>query len=154
MLLMRFIILIVHTRYCVTIPVALGFAIVACGIGAAAFTLETYLLYYTHSNETGNSSMFRRNGKPFSTFSLMMIYEKGYDTKTDNLIVAIDPKYFRPTEVEALLGDPTKAKERFGWTPKITFEEMVYEMMKSDINIAKRDSLVKGCGFKAPDFNE
>jgi GDPmannose 4,6-dehydratase len=80
--------------------------------------------------------------------------EKGYDTKTDNLIVAIDPKYFRPTEVEALLGDPTKAKERFGWTPKITFEEMVYEMMKSDINIAKRDSLVKGCGFKAPDFNE
>jgi GDPmannose 4,6-dehydratase len=80
--------------------------------------------------------------------------EKGYDTKTDNLIVAIDSKYFRPTEVETLLGDSTKAKEKFGWVPKITFEEMVYEMMESDINIAKRDSLVKGYGFKAPDFNE
>ena len=71
-LLMMFILLLRYTRtqrYCVTVPVALGFAIVACGIGAAAFTLETYLLYYTHSNETGNSSMFRKNGKPFSTWS-------------------------------------------------------------------------------------
>ena len=68
--------------------------------------------------------------------------------------MAVDPRYFRPTEVETLLGDPTKAKEKLGWEPKITFEEMVSEMMESDINIAKRDSLVKKYGFKAPNFNE
>ena len=80
--------------------------------------------------------------------------EKGYDAETDNLIVAVDKRYFRPTEVETLLGDPTKAKEKLGWEPKITLGEMVHEMMENDINIAKRDSLVKKHGFKAQDFNE
>ena len=82
------------------------------------------------------------------------IDEKGYDSETGNLLVAVDSRYFRPTEVEALLGDPAKAKEKLGWEPKISFEEMVHEMMESDINIAKRDSLVKKYGFKAPNFNE
>jgi len=80
--------------------------------------------------------------------------EKGYDAETGNLIVAVDKRYFRPTEVETLLGDPTKAKEKLGWEPKITLKEMVHEMMENDINITKRDSLVKKHGFKAPDFNE
>ncbi len=80
--------------------------------------------------------------------------EKGYDSETDTLIVAVDPRYFRPTEVETLLGDPSKAKEKLGWEPKITLEEMVHEMMENDINIAKRDSLVKKHGFKTLDFNE
>ena len=80
--------------------------------------------------------------------------EKGYDSETENLIVAVDPRYFRPAEVETLLGDPTKAKEKLGWEPKITFEEMVHEMMESDINIAKRDALVRVHGFKAPDYNQ
>ena len=80
--------------------------------------------------------------------------EKGYDTETGNLIVAVDKRYFRPTEVETLLGDPTKAKEKLGWETKITLKEMVHEMMENDINIAKRDYLVKESGFKAPDFNE
>ena len=82
------------------------------------------------------------------------INEKGYDSETGNLIVEVDSRYFRPSEVETLLGDPSKAKEKLGWEPKITLEEMVYEMMENDINIAKRDSLVKEYGFKAPDFNE
>jgi len=82
------------------------------------------------------------------------IDEKGYDSETGNLIVAVDSRYFRPTEVEALRGDPSKAKEKLGWEPKITLEKMVHEMMESDINIAKRDSLVKEYGFKVPDFNE
>jgi len=80
--------------------------------------------------------------------------EKGYDSETGHLIVKVDPRYFRPTEVETLLGDPSKAKEKLGWEPKITLEEMVHEMMASDINIAKRDSLVKKHGFKIPNFNE
>jgi GDPmannose 4,6-dehydratase len=82
------------------------------------------------------------------------IDEKGYDSETGNLLVAVDSRYFRPTEVEALLGDPSKAREKLGWEPKITFEEMVSEMMKNDITIAKRDSLVKKYGFKALNFNE
>ncbi len=62
--------------------------------------------------------------------------EKGYDVETGNLIVAVDKQYFRPTEVETLLGDPSKAKEKLGWEPKITLKEMVCEMMKSDLNMA------------------
>ena len=80
--------------------------------------------------------------------------EKGYDEETGNCIVAVDERYFRPTEVETLLGDPTKAKEKLGWTPKITFQEMVHEMMENDIMIAKRDSLIKEHGYKAFDYNE
>jgi len=80
--------------------------------------------------------------------------EKGYDTETGNLLVAVDKRYFRPTEVDTLLGDPTKAKEKLGWVPKITFEEMVHEMMENDLNIAKRDALIKKHGFKAFDYNE
>ena len=80
--------------------------------------------------------------------------EKGYDSETGNLIVAVDPSYFRPTEVETLLGDSSKAKEKIGWKPKISLEEMVHEMMEHDINISKRDSLAKEHGFKVPDFNE
>ena len=82
------------------------------------------------------------------------IDEKGFDSESGKLLVAVDSRYLRPTEVEELLGDASKAKEKLGWEPKITFEEMVHEMMESDINIAKRDSLVKKNGFKAPDFNE
>ena len=80
--------------------------------------------------------------------------EKGYDTDTGKLIVSVDPRYFRPSEVDTLLGDSTKAKEMLGWQPKISLEDMVKEMMENDISIAKRDSLVKQHGFKAPDFNE
>ena len=80
--------------------------------------------------------------------------EKGYDSETGNLLVAVDKRYFRPTEVETLLGDASKAKEKLGWEPKITLEELVHEMMENDINIAKRDSLVKEYGFKAPNYNE
>ncbi len=80
--------------------------------------------------------------------------EKGYDTETDQCIVQVDPRYFRPTEVETLLGDPTKAKEKLGWEPKITFEEMVHEMMESDLKLAERDALVREHGYKAYDYNE
>ena len=80
--------------------------------------------------------------------------ETGYDQETGQLIVAVDSRYFRPTEVETLLGDPTKAKEKLGWTPKITLEQMVHEMMESDLNIARRDELIKQHGYNAFDYNE
>ena len=80
--------------------------------------------------------------------------EKGYDAETGKLMVAVDPRYFRPTEVETLLGDPAKAKEKLGWEPKITLEEMVHEMMEHDITLAKRDALVKKHGYRAFDYHE
>ncbi|MDH5712105.1 MAG: GDP-mannose 4,6-dehydratase [Gammaproteobacteria bacterium] len=80
--------------------------------------------------------------------------EKGYDKETGKCIVAVDPRYFRPTEVETLLGDPSKAKEKLGWEPKITLKEMVQEMMEADLELAKRDELVKKHGFKAFDYHE
>ena len=79
--------------------------------------------------------------------------EQGYDDQ-GRCIVRIDPRYFRPTEVETLLGDPTKAKQKLGWTPKISFHEMVREMVSEDLRIAERDSLVKEHGFVVHDFHE
>ncbi len=74
--------------------------------------------------------------------------------KSGQVIVKVDPRYFRPTEVETLLGDPTKAKEKLGWTPKITLEEMVAEMVREDLAIAQRDELCRREGFKTFDYNE
>jgi len=82
------------------------------------------------------------------------VEEKGYDIATDKCIVAVDPRYFRPTEVETLLGDPTKAKEKLGWTPKTSFEELVKEMVREDLIAAERDALCKREGFKAFDYHE
>jgi GDPmannose 4,6-dehydratase len=80
--------------------------------------------------------------------------EKGYDAKTGACLVAVDPRYFRPTEVETLLGDPTKARERLGWVPKTTLEEMVAEMVRADLRDAERDALCKSQGFAVFDLNE
>jgi GDPmannose 4,6-dehydratase len=74
--------------------------------------------------------------------------EKGYDVTSGKCIVAVDPRYYRPAEVETLLGDPTKAKEKLGWVPTTTFEELVSEMMREDMKEAQRDQLVKQNGFK------
>ena len=82
------------------------------------------------------------------------VNEKGFDTETGRLVVAVDSRYFRPTEVETLLGDATKAKNILGWEPKITFNEMINEMMEADINIAKRDLLMRENGYKSPSFFE
>ncbi len=80
--------------------------------------------------------------------------EKGYDKATGNCLVEVDPRYFRPTEVETLLGDPTKAKEKLGWVPKITLEEMVTEMVEHDLMIAKRDALCEKEGFRTNRYFE
>ena len=74
--------------------------------------------------------------------------------KVDDGIVKVNPRYFRPTEVETLLGDPGKAKRKLGWTPVTTLAELVSEMVESDYASAKRDSLVKMAGSQAFDYNE
>jgi len=81
------------------------------------------------------------------------INERGYD-QSGRCIVAVDPKYFRPTEVETLLGDASKAKQKLGWAPKISFEELVREMALEDLKAAERDELIKKHGFKASNYHE
>ena len=79
------------------------------------------------------------------------------ETGTDQhgkVIVKVDPRYFRPTEVDTLLGDPTKAREKLGWTPRTPFDELVAEMVREDLKSAERDELVKKHGYKAMDYHE
>ena len=81
------------------------------------------------------------------------VNEKGY-TANGKCVVAVDPRYFRPTEVETLLGDASKAREKLGWTPKISFDELVSEMVHSDLEAAERDELVKKHGYRTMDRHE
>jgi GDPmannose 4,6-dehydratase len=79
--------------------------------------------------------------------------EKGYDA-SGKCIVAVDSRYFRPTEVETLLGDASKAKEKLGWSPKISFSELVSEMVREDLKSAERDELVKNHGYTVSNPHE
>lgn len=81
------------------------------------------------------------------------VEERGID-KDGRCIVAVDPRYFRPTEVESLLGDATKARQKLGWTPRTTFAQLVREMVHEDLEAAQRDELVKRHGYKAADYHE
>ncbi|KQQ58470.1 GDP-mannose 4,6 dehydratase [Rhizobium sp. Leaf311] len=79
------------------------------------------------------------------------------ETATDQhgkVVVRVDPRYFRPTEVETLLGNPAKAKEKLGWIPRTTFHELVAEMVREDLRNAERDELVKKSGYSAYDYHE
>jgi GDPmannose 4,6-dehydratase len=95
------------------------------------------------ANEIGLAITWRGEG----------VDEKGYDAN-GKCILAVDPRYFRPTEVETLLGDASKAKQKLGWVPKISFSELVAEMMREDLKAAERDELVKSHGFSAYDYHE
>jgi GDPmannose 4,6-dehydratase len=74
--------------------------------------------------------------------------------KVGAVIVRVDPRYFRPAEVETLLGDPSKAKDKLGWIPTTTLAELVKEMVESDYRAAQRDSVIKQAGFRAFDHHE
>jgi GDPmannose 4,6-dehydratase len=82
------------------------------------------------------------------------VNEKGINTKNGKEVIKIDPYYFRPTEVDQLVGDYTKAKNELGWSPKYSFEELVKEMVKSDLNIFKRDLHIKEGGYKVLNYFE
>jgi GDPmannose 4,6-dehydratase len=81
------------------------------------------------------------------------VAEKGYD-ELGRCVVAVDPRYFRPTEVETLLGDASKARTQLGWTPRTTFRQLVAEMVREDLKASERDELVKKHGYSAYDFHE
>jgi GDPmannose 4,6-dehydratase len=76
------------------------------------------------------------------------IEEKGINAATGNPIVAIDPRYFRPAEVDTLLGNPAKARRNLGWEPIISFEELVAEMVMADLKEAEKDTMVQQKGYR------
>jgi GDPmannose 4,6-dehydratase len=82
------------------------------------------------------------------------VEEEGLDPKTGAVRVGIDPRYFRPTEVETLLGDPTKAKEKLGWTARTSLSVMVKEMVADDLNGAEKDEMLRREGFQTFDYYE
>jgi GDPmannose 4,6-dehydratase len=79
--------------------------------------------------------------------------EKGFDA-SGNCIVEVDPRYFRPTEVETLLGDPSKAKLKLGWETKVSFKELVSEMMSEDMKEAKKNALIREHGYQIFESHE
>jgi GDPmannose 4,6-dehydratase len=80
--------------------------------------------------------------------------EVGIDAATGRPLIRVDPRYFRPTEVDTLLGDASKAREKLGWTAEVTFPELVAEMVESDMEVAKRDALVAKEGYKVYSHHE
>lgn len=80
--------------------------------------------------------------------------EIGVEKKSGQIIVRVDSRYFRPTEVETLLGNPAKAKEQLGWVPEITFEQLVQEMVVADLKLAERDQIVSQKGYQAYNYFE
>ncbi len=82
------------------------------------------------------------------------VNEKGIDEQSGRCVVAVDPRYFRPTEVETLLGDPSKAKRELGWVPQTSFQSLVSEMVREDLKAAERDELCRREGYKTYSYNE
>jgi GDPmannose 4,6-dehydratase len=80
--------------------------------------------------------------------------EQGIDTQTGRVIVKVDPRYFRPTEVESLLGDATRAHAKLGWKPQISFDTLVKDMVDTDLEIARRDAVIRREGFKTYQHHE
>jgi GDPmannose 4,6-dehydratase len=76
------------------------------------------------------------------------VEEVGVDRSSGRAIVRVDPRYFRPTEVDALLGDPSKIRDKLGWQPEVTFDALVREMIEADLALAKRDALVAKEGYR------
>ena len=99
------------------------------------------------ATELGVTLKFEGNGVDETATVFSIIGDKAPALKVGDVIVRIDPRYFRPTEVETLLGDPTKAKEKLGWVPEITVQEMCAEMVASDLAQAKQHALLKQHGY-------
>jgi GDPmannose 4,6-dehydratase len=71
-----------------------------------------------------------------------------------NVIVVVDPRYYRPTEVQSLLGDASRARRELGWQPRITFRELVKEMAEADLQAAEKDALVRKHGYSVFNYHE
>ena len=102
------------------------------------------------ANELGITLEFKESGEKEYGVVKSINGNDAPGIKAGDIIVRIDPRYYRPAEVETLLGDPTKAKEKLGWTPEININEMCSEMIKEDLKVAKRNALLKSHGYDLP----
>jgi GDPmannose 4,6-dehydratase len=100
------------------------------------------------AEELGIKLEFRGSGIDEQVIVQSISGDKAPGVKVGDVIVKIDPRYFRPAEVETLLGDPTKAKDKLGWVPEITVQEMCKEMVISDLEIAQKHALLEKNGFQ------
>jgi GDPmannose 4,6-dehydratase len=105
------------------------------------------------AHELGIGLEFRGTGED-ETAVVASVRGDRAQCKVGSVVVRVDPRYFRPTEVESLLGDSTKARRKLGWRPSTTFDELVAEMVNCDYEAARRDQLVMQAGFKTYDYNE
>ena len=107
------------------------------------------------AKELGITLAWRGKGLKETGSVSKLAADKNYQgLRKGQTIVRVDPRYFRPTEVETLLGDPTKAKKKLGWKPKVKFKDLVAEMVREDLKAAERDELVKRHGYSAYDYHE
>jgi GDPmannose 4,6-dehydratase len=102
------------------------------------------------ANELGITLKFEGQGVDEKAIIEAIVGDKAPALKVGDVVLQIDPRYFRPAEVETLLGDPSKAKEKLGWTPEITVQEMCSEMVKEDLKVAQRHALLKLHGHDLP----
>lgn len=102
------------------------------------------------AQELGITLMFKGNDVEEVAVVKTIASDRALAVKPGDVIMRIDPRYFRPAEVETLLGDPTKAKEKLGWVPEITAREMCAEMVREDLKTARRHELLKRDGFDLP----
>ncbi|MBL8421293.1 MAG: GDP-mannose 4,6-dehydratase [Dechloromonas sp.] len=103
--------------------------------------------------ELGITLRFEQEGE--SEIGIVLRVDRGNtQCKPGDTIVRVDPRYYRPTEVETLLGDPTKAREKLGWTPNISLAELIHEMVAADVAEARRDALVRSAGFQTFNHHE
>lgn len=119
--------------------------VIATGV---QYTVRQFITWA--AKELGITLKFEGEGVE-ETGSVVSVHgDKAPAVKVGDILVRIDPRYFRPSEVETLLGDPTKAKEKLGWIPEITVQEMCAEMVAEDLKTAQRHALLKKHGYELP----
>ena len=116
--------------------------VIATGI---QYSVRTFI--ELSANELGIEIHWEGQGVDEKGYVAGISGDKALGLSVGQQIVAIDPRYFRPAEVETLLGDPAKAKEQLGWVPEISLQEMIAEMVASDLDQAKRHALLRANGF-------
>jgi GDPmannose 4,6-dehydratase len=119
--------------------------VIATGV---QYSVREFIIW--SAKELGITLEFSGKGIDEIATVVKIVGEKAPAINVGDVILRIDPSYFRPTEVETLLGDPTKAKKILGWTPKITAQEMCAEMVEEDLKVAQRHSLLKVNGHDLP----
>ncbi len=117
--------------------------VIATGV---QFTVRQFIQW--SAQELGIGLQFEGKGLEEKATVVSIQGDKAPCLKVGHVVVQIDPRYFRPTEVETLLGDPSKAKQKLGWTPEITVQEMCAEMVREDLDQATKAALLKHHGYK------